>query len=283
MLVLSKIKKNIEFNHQFKAILEVLKSIAVSQFHSLERKLEVSEPFDRLLEGFCEGIDTEKIVHPFLKPVEEAACAVAVTSDQGLLGGLNMKVVGAAMGLVTAGRDQLVIVGEQGKICAHASKIPFVAFPGIHDEERFQQAMALRDYLFQKIQAGQFCQLKVVYARALSLVNHRVEVVTLLPLPWQHSPSSQLDDSQIIFESAPANILEYLAFLWVGKKLCEIFGLSRLAELGARFVHLEECTQRIEELNKKLQLQYFRLRHEVIDQSMRELFAARILYANAAE
>jgi F0F1-type ATP synthase gamma subunit len=55
--------------------------------------------------------------------------------------------------------------------------------------------------------------------------------------------------------------------------------MSRLAEMGARFTHLEEATQKIQELNQKLRLQYFKFRHEVIDQNMRELFAARALYA----
>ena len=37
------------------------------------------------------------------------------------------------------------------------------------------------------------------------------------------------------------------------------------------------------EIDKKLQLKYFRARHEVIDQQMRELFAARALYAEEDE
>jgi len=60
----------------------------------------------------------------------------------------------------------------------------------------------------------------------------------------------------------------------------EIFGLSRLAEFAARFVHLEESSQKLKDMDGKLQQEYFRVRHELIDRNMRELFSARLLYAS---
>ena len=57
--------------------------------------------------------------------------------------------------------------------------------------------------------------------------------------------------------------------------------MSRLAELAARSVHLEGSTQELQRRGKKLHQQYFRRRHEVIDNSMRELFAARSLYGKS--
>ena len=43
MQILGKVKKDIEFNKSFRSLLEVLKSIAVSQFHFLEKELKVFE------------------------------------------------------------------------------------------------------------------------------------------------------------------------------------------------------------------------------------------------
>ncbi|OGX21857.1 MAG: hypothetical protein A3K54_01300 [Omnitrophica WOR_2 bacterium RBG_13_44_8] len=69
-----------------------------------------------------------------------------------------------------------------------------------------------------------------------------------------------------------------MVYLLLGHKFHEIFGLSRLAELSARFVHLEDSEGKIDQLNKQLRLQYYRQRHEMIDRSMRELFAARLAF-----
>ena len=156
MLELAKVKKNIEFNDRFKSVLEVLKSIAVAQFHTLERKLNIFEPFDNLLQDFFDSIDTNQIKHPFLEGGKYGKAIVAVTSDQGLLGGLNMRVVASALSLIRPSRDQLIIIGEQGKTHARHGKVPFVAFPGIHDFERHRQAISLRNYLFEKIRMRKF-------------------------------------------------------------------------------------------------------------------------------
>ena len=281
MLELTKVKKNIEFNERFKSVLEVMKTIAVSQFHMLERKLNIFEPFDNRLQDFFDSIDTNQISHPFLEGGDEGKAVVAITSDQGLLGGLNTRVVSSAIDLIRPSRDHLIIVGEQGKTFARNGKIPFTAFPGIQDFERHRQALAVRNYLFDKIQTRKFKGIQVVFPHALSLVNQRIEVATLLPLPRETSAAAaDINLSETILESSLTHMLEFLAYLRVGLRLDDIFGMSRVAEMAARYMRLEESTQKIQEMNRKLKLQYFRLRHASIDQSMRELFSARALYAD---
>ena len=54
--------------------------------------------------------------------------------------------------------------------------------------------------------------------------------------------------------------------------------MSRLAEFAARFLHLEECTQKLEDMDQKLKFKYFRLQHEITDRSIREIFAGRLNY-----
>lgn len=293
MLAITRVKKDMEFNQNFRSLLEVLKSIAVSQFHLLEKRFKKFKKFDEVIEVFFRSFNPQAMEHPFLNPGNRPLGIVAVTSDQGLLGGLNRRVVGTAVERMQSAKDELIVVGERGQHYARELRDSFAAFPGIRDDEREAQAVALRNYLFQKAKSGAFGTIQVVYPRALSLVNQRVEMVTLLPYsppssgetPEETSEEeaeempSSVSPSTVILESSPAKILEYLVFLLLAQRLKEIFALSRLAELGARYMHLEESAQKIQELNQKLKLRYFRLRHEKIDQNMRELFSARMIYA----
>ena len=280
MIPLLKLKKDIQFNNNLHSILGTMKSVSVFQFRMLEQKLKFAGPLEKSLGDFFNTIDLERVQHPFLGSSQGRVAVIAVTSDKGLLGGLNTRVVNGALGILKERGGILVVVGEQGKVYARHCKISFTGYPGIVDDARYPQAYELRDYLFQQLQEGHFEGIQVVYPRALSLVNYRIEAASLLPLTGLQSEGNKpVDMSQFIFESSLISILEYLAFLWVGQRLGDIFGMSRLAEMGARFTHLEEATQKIQELNQKLRLQYFKFRHEVIDQSMRELFAARALYA----
>lgn len=194
-----------------------------------------------------------------------------------------MQVVTKAVIELEKAPGQLIVVGERGKMYAAESGLPFIAFPGINDEERYGQAMQLRDYIMAKALKGSFGNLKVVYPYPVSFTVQRVEMLSFLPFSPASTESGQASSSQpkdILLESRLDEIIEYLVYLWIGQKFYDIFGLSRLAEFAARYVHLEESLHKLKEMDTKLKLQYFRIRHELIDRNMRELFSARLLYAS---
>jgi ATP synthase F1 gamma subunit len=281
MKTLSSIKKDLEFNRGLSSLIDVLKNIAVAQYRALEVKIKSYEKFELFVMSFFDFLDFSKLRHPFLAPQTSDQAVVAVTSDSGLLGGLNMQVVNNAIVELEKNPGKLIVIGERGKVYARDSKIPFIAFPGIKDEARFAQAMQLRDFLLHKIIQGSFGMLKVVYPRPLSFTVQRVEMLSFLPFePETLRRRSASEIPTVLLESAPQDIVAYLVYLWMGHKLFEIFGLSRLAEFSARYVHLEESLQKLKDMDNKLQLQYFRVRHELIDRNMRELFSARLLYAS---
>ncbi len=274
----SHLKKTIDFYKGFKGLLEVLKMLAVAEYHILERRLKVFQEIHEISKDFFNAVDVRLIDHPFVNPKSSSMGVVAVTSDAGLLGGMNAQVMARAVDLVKQNDGKLIIVGEKGQGYAQDMGIPFAFYPGVLDTRRAEQAHELRDYITQKVLSGSFGPVRVVYPRALSFVIQRVEVIDLLPFVATTQKDS-LVQQEIIFESDPKDVVEYLVYLVMGQQIFEIFGMSRVAEQAARFLHLEESCNKIQEMNHKLLLQYFRRRHEVIDANMRELFAARSIYA----
>ncbi|MCX5692492.1 MAG: F0F1 ATP synthase subunit gamma [Candidatus Omnitrophica bacterium] len=282
MKTLSNIKKDMEFNNGLSSLIETLKTISVAQFRALEQKIKAYEKFDLTFENFLKFIDLAKINHPFLKPSNRLQIVIAVTSDSGLLGGLNMMVVNTAIQQLKQIPGKLVIVGERGRIYAREAGIPFAAFSGIKDEERYSQAMQLRNYVLGKVYENSAGYLKVIYSHPVSLTVQEVRTVSFLPFSEKPKDTKAAKEifSEVIFESDPGDIVEYLLYLYMGQKLYDIFGLSRLAEFAARFMHLEESSQRLKDMDKKVRLEYFRVRHELIDRNMRELFSARLLFVS---
>jgi len=279
MKTLSNIKKDLEFNSGLSSLIEALKTIAVAQFRTLEQKLTTFKELLLTIESFFEHIDISQVHHQFLNPKNQSQLVVAITSDTGLLGGLNMQVITRALSELGALPGKLVVVGERGKVYARETGVTFVYFSGINDEQRQAQAKQLRDYLLEKILEGSFGGLKVIYPHPVSFTVQRVETVSLLPYqPRLVNNVNAGNMSGVILESRPEDLIEYLVYAWIGQKLYEIFGLSRLAEFAARFVHLEGSCQRIKEMDAKIRLEYFRVRHELIDRNMRELFAARLTF-----
>jgi ATP synthase F1 gamma subunit len=284
MKTLSVLKKDLEFNKNLSSLIDVLKTIAVTQYKILEHKMRPYEKLTSSIESFFEIIDTSYANHIFLSPQNKNQIVIAVTSDSGLLGGLNMRVVTQAIAELSKIPGKLIVVGECGKLYLRDSSIPFVSFGGVNDEARHSQAMQLRDYCVERASKENIGYLKVVYPRPISFTVQRVEVVSFLPFSPPVSPQKSESGflPEVLLESRLEDVVEYLVYIWMGQKLYEIFGLSRLAEFAARFVHLEESHQKLEDLDTKTRLEYFRVRHELIDRNMREIFATRLLYASQA-
>ncbi|RKY28270.1 MAG: hypothetical protein DRP61_02200 [Candidatus Omnitrophota bacterium] len=280
MAVLPQVKKDMQFYQGLYSLLKVLKGIAVSQYQILEKKIKSFDKFSYVVESFLEGIDVKEVKHPFVKAVNENKAVVAITSDSGLLGGLNMQVASLAFDELESKDDILIIVGERGKLYAQEHGLSYKGFPGITEERRLDLALTLRDYLLERVINEEVGRIVVIYPKALSLMLQKIEKYT--PLPYGELAEDKghlINLEEFIQESSLDNIVEYLVYLWVGKTLYEILGFARLAELAARFIHLEESSQKLEDLQKGLKLKYHKLRHELTDKSMRELFAARVIYS----
>jgi len=291
MFILPQIKKDMEFNKSLHSLVEVLKSIAVTHYHILERKIKNEEKFFSILRDFFAFPYLKQARHPFLSKSDMPLGVIAITSDMGLLGGLNMKVMTMAFEEAqTVHRSKLIVIGEKGHALARDKKFSFVAFPGVEDESRFSQAMSLRDFVTEEVLAGKIGPLEVIYPEPVSFLIQKVKKVVLLPFAIpETSVASEANETNeenaanaanVIIESNLSDIIEYLVILYLGQMFYEILGFSRLSELSARFIHLESSSQKLKDIEKQLRLSYFRVRHEIIDKGMREIFAARAVYAN---
>ena len=71
----------------------------------------------------------------------------------------------------------------------------------------------------------------------------------LLPCTkWPEKEKAQWNEygEDVLLESFPADLAEYLVYLLLGQKFFEILQFARLAEFAARTVHLEESSDKIE-------------------------------------
>lgn len=282
MKLLSQIKGDLEFNRNLYNLVDALGKIAVSQYYVLEKKNTL---FEKIFEGIADilgMVDIETQGSPFANPGNAPIGIIAVTSDSGLLGGLNAQVINLSLKEVSGRPSKLIIIGEKGRLYACENNISCVSFKGIADETRFSQAQALRDYIMEEVLTQKIGALKIIYPHPVSVISQRVQAITALPLTktdrLNKSQKSPDNLSRPIIESGIDDILAYIAHIYLGNKFYEIFGLARLAEMSARFTHLENSKTKIEQLNKQMRLQYFRQRHELADRNMRELFAARLAF-----
>ena len=284
MANITQLRQDIVFNNRLAGLLDALKSIAAQQFQALERTLRQNPVFFDAIHTIAGTFDLERMSHPFTAGAGPTA-VIAVTSDTGLLGGLNQQVIAAAMQEFRRNPGEMLVIGERGVSYVQEARLPCRAFSSAADDgARKALAVQVRDYALAQVMAGRFGGLSIAHARALSFTVQRIELVRVLPCTeWLQGLTGPRGtrSGAVLMESNVASVLEYLVWLWLGQKMIEVLEMSRLAEFAARSVHLEGSSQELSRRGKKLQLRYFRERRELIDRNIRELAAAKSLYGGA--
>ncbi len=273
---ISQIKDDLEFYTHFEGLIDTWKTVALMEFRALEKKTQSFEQFGSVVEGFFRMLGACRFNHPFVVPPPDSPVGVVVvTSDGGLSGGLDRKLVIGALSLCKSKEDQVIVVGRQGEGYMSGTGRRHVSFPGVQDDKRYPLAAQVLKHVAGEVLSGNIGSVKVVYAKPLSIIVQKVVMIDLLPCTGELDVKDAPVLTNVIFESSPDDLVEYLAYLWVGQKLFEIFGLARLAEVAARFMHAEDSLQKVKEINKKFGIEFFRARHEMVDKQMREISASR--------
>lgn len=278
MKTLERLKEELEMNRSLTELMDVLKGIAASEFWTLAKGRKRFTEFIEAFDGFFQFIDFIDIQHPFVKGEGDLGL-IMITSNEGFMGGLNTRVINAALSYPGSASAELMIVGEQGASYLTSQGREFVDFPGIASGECYEAAVDLKNYIMKEGLEEKFGRLILFYPRPLSFMIQKIEQLELLPCNTIFEKESEKikEWESVIIESQVNSIIEYLVETWIVQKLFEVFEDSKLAELSARTLHLEESYQILIEQEKGLQFEYFRCRHEMVDSEMRDIYSAQIV------
>ncbi len=296
MATVLQLKKDIQLNKELTGLLSVIQDIAVSQFHALDKKKQRFEKLMEAFEGFFSMVDFYRLEDPLVRPKNENMAIVMISSDEGFMGGLNSKVINAALAKRGARKAELLIIGGRGGVYLKGLGEEFSPFPGVDLSNRQKQAEGIKDYIMKGVKENRFGHCILSYAKAISFSVQRIETETLLPCSrifskeepdkkvqnLEQAPSKGLkkllaEHEGILLESSVEELLEYLVGAYIVEKLFLVFEESKLSEFGARANHLESSCQHLEEEGKKIRLEYLKLTHAIVDRSMRETFASQLL------
>ena len=289
---LNELRRELRFNKELLSLVETLKNVAGSQYHLLEKKKQRFAQFMEAFDEFFRVVDLVDVVNPYVKLGSDITGVVILTSDSGFMGGLNSGVMQAALNAVKdlpADKVAYVVIGEKGAGVMSDMRIPFHYFEGISQDTIYEQAVVIKDYLIAEVGAGRMGRVVAAAPRGISFSSQSIEVVDLLPCGMlfarEHAEAQQLveqgvkrflaDARKVIVESSYDDIVTYLAGVWVTSRLYEIFEDGKLAEFGARAMHLEGSLQKVEKEYSQVRQRVTKATHELVDKGMRESFAAK--------
>ncbi|MFH1199360.1 MAG: FoF1 ATP synthase subunit gamma [Candidatus Omnitrophota bacterium] len=275
MQTVQKLKKELELNSELINLLDVLKSVAASEYHILEKKKDDFTKFLDTFKDFFQMMDFSSLTHAFASGKGNLGI-ILITSDEGFMGGLNSRVINMGLDYPGASDARFIVIGERGASYLKGCGFEFTAFAGIREDKMYESAIALKEHIVKEALAGKFGRLILVYPRSISFTAQRVDVLKILPVS-ELFEKREIFSGEVILESAFNNIIEYLLEAWIIEKLLMVFQDSKLSEFSCRTVRLEESHQVLTEIGTALQLKYFRQRRSVVDKQMRETFSTQLI------
>lgn len=264
-----------------KQIMGTMKGIAMSSFVEVKKKRERRfDTFTQSFETFFHLADHSKSKSQFVQPDAATICVIAVTSNESFMAGLNNKVIKLAREKVENRPCHFVITGPRMIGRLKMEKVPYTIFPGFRDKNMQDVATQIKDFVTQKVRDKEFGKVIAVYADPVSLSTQEIRAVTLLPAHDVYAKNEELKidrDELFCQETNLASIMEYLSEIWIIYKLISLFQDNKLSEYAAQAMQLDGSLQNLEDLEKRLKLQFVKTRRELIDASLRETVTAMMV------
>lgn len=286
MANLRQIRSRIRSVQNTQKITRAMQMVAGAKLRRAQESLFQARPYVDRLEGitrrFLEA--TPGLTHPLLAPLtgtipegdSPPIALVLVTSDTGLCGAYNERLLAKARQVLAETPARMVVIGRKGLAAARRMGWPLLAS---HTElggavtEAFVRQLA--GELIAAYQAGEVSGVQMLYTTFLSALSGRPTVATWLPLsapPADHSRVAS-GDVPYLYEPSPAVIAEQLLPAALTATLRRWLLEAVTSEHSARMVAMTAATDNAAEMIDTLTLVRNKVRQAAITKEISEIVA----------
>lgn len=234
---------------------------------------------------------TDRALHPLLAVREIKKTAVIyITTDRGLVGGLNAQLGRAAIAFPKVGETVFISVGKRGEDFLRRTGRPMVAaFTGITDRPNFVAIRPVAKLTIDAFRKGEVDRVVIIYPDFVSTLRQVPRVKELLPLhrdsirkfleetgrAKESIATEAADDTEFTFEPTPDAVLEVMLPQLVEMQLFQALLEASASEHAARMVAMRNATDAAGELADGLTLLYNQTRQAAITKDLSEISASR--------
>jgi F-type H+-transporting ATPase subunit gamma len=213
--------------------------------------------------------------HPLLRQRGDGRILlVVITADKGLCGGFNANIVRAATRFLDrhASSDvRLVLVGRKGRDALRRQRHSIQSeHVGLFQRLRYESAQTLAQELIESFTAGERDEVHLVYNEFKSVIQQRIVVKRLLPIPRPTIDESAFV-SGYLYEPDPAAIYAQLLPKHVEVQLWHALLESTAAEHGARMAAMDAATNNAADMIDRLTLYMNKVRQAAITKEIIEV------------
>ncbi len=282
MATLRDIKRRIVGVKNTQKITKAMKMVATAKLRRAQQRIVSARPYAGKISEMLSHLITEEdiIAHTFLKPKEVSnLCVIIVTSDRGLCGAFNTNIIKEAVRYINeetkAGevKAKLFTVGKKATDYFSRRNYEVIAKnTGLFSSLEINSALHIYNEVLSRFDKEEFDKVIVIYNQFVSMVQQKIIVEQILPIPIKASSEDGKSNSEnYIFEPDQKSIFNYLLPKQLKAQFWRILLESNAAELGARMTAMDNATTNAQELIRSLNITYNKERQASITKEILEI------------
>jgi F-type H+-transporting ATPase subunit gamma len=290
MATLREIRRRISGVKSIQKITKAMKMVAAARLRRAQESIISARPYARKIRELIAHLITEvdASINPLLQVRDvKRVLIVVVTSDRGLCGAFNANIIRAAVHHIQSRyqdlmegerRLRLVTVGKKG--CEYFGKHNYELYskyPGIFHDLDFGKARGIMGQLVTGYLACEFDKVEVIYNEFKNVLQQRVVIEQLLPIPPEEIKQTGAGKTrsyvEYIYEPSSKAIVDQLLPKHLNFQMWRILLESNAAALGAQMSAMDNATENAKELITDLTLSYNKARQASITKELLEIVA----------
>ncbi|MBI4429147.1 MAG: ATP synthase F1 subunit gamma [Ignavibacteriales bacterium] len=288
MATLREIRRRIGGIKSTQKITKAMKMVAAAKLRRSQDAIISARPYARkmneLLRHLVTKIDPE--INPLLQTREvHKAALIIVTADRGLCGAFNSNIIKTAVDHIEKNYAhlierlhafKLIMVGKKGFDFFNKKDYELHAkHVGIFQAVDFNHARSIVQEISDGYLKDEFDKVEVIYNEFKSVIQQRIVVEQLLPIPPEDTKETDdlksLAQVEYIYEPSSADIVNALLPKHLNFQMWRILLESNAAEQGARMTAMDNATTNASELIRDLTLSYNKARQASITKELLEI------------
>jgi len=265
-----------------------MKMVAAAKLRRAQEALISARPYARKMNEMLRHLVTkiDPSVHPLLQEREiKRVVLVVVSGDRGMCGAFNGNIIKAAVDhLNTRYADlmkepdgiRIVTVGKKATdFFAKRNYNIYAKHVGLFGNLHIGSARTIIQQLIDDYLKGEFDKVEVIYNEFKSVIQQRVVVEQILPIPPEQLQKTNdlhaLAQVEYLYEPSSREIITALLPKHLNFLMWHVLLESSTAEEGARMTAMNNATENAKELISDLTLSYNKARQASITKELLEI------------
>ena len=266
-------------------ITKAMKMVAASKLRRAQERVQQARPYAqqmlRVLNSLASRVDPS--LHPLLDERREPkaggrALLFVITADRGLCGSFNTNVIKSSSTFIVENRDRQValgLIGRRGRdyFGRRGFEVRYEQV-NLFAALKFADAKAMAASAIDSFVAGEVDSVYLVYNEFKSVMQQRVVVERLLPIPrnaFTDGRAASAPAVEYLYEPAPDELFRHLIPNHVEVQIYRALLESSAAEHAARMTAMDAATRNSAEMIDQLTLYMNKVRQAAITREIIEV------------